>query len=357
MSDCFELSILDTGSVASAIAVARCGYDLAIESLSCEQLKDLTEFRSCLAAAAEGAAKRPTAQQLIQFGQMLFNFTVQASVKSIYDRLPDSHIRLQILSNRADLQALPWEYIQQPGITPGPNSQRSVVRIVPTIGVEPPEPIKLGKTVQLLFVYSDPIDQDAVDWPDIKATIEREFSARLPNNFKIDVVPGATCDALFSALDGKDYDILHFAGHGDIASDGTGRLLLKDLRTKRSDPLSAAKLGMVLRSKKLRLVVLSACSTSAGDFTKEFAVVAETLVASGVPAVVANQFPITNSIAATFAGAFYNELLRSGDVDQAATNGRIRLAFEGDLPGGAARFEWGIPTVYRHIGAARVLMP
>ena len=67
--------------------------------------------------------------------------------------------------------------------------------------------------------------------------------------------------------------------------------------------------------------------------------------------------PITNSIAAKFAGAFYRELLRSGDVDQATSNGRLSLYAEPDLPNQAARFEWGIPTLYRHVGAALVWKP
>ena len=102
--------------------------------------------------------------------------------------------------------------------------------------------------------------------------------------------------------------------------------------------------------------MLSACNTSAGDFTKAFAVVAKTLVECGVPAVVANQFPITNSIAAIFAGAFYKKLLDCGDVDLATTRGRASLMFVSSLPSGSARFEWGIPTLYRHIGANRVFI-
>ena len=82
--------------------------------------------------------------------------------------------------------------------------------------------------------------------------------------------------------------------------------------------------------------------------------VAKSLVESHVSAVVANQFPITNSNAAVFAGSFYRELLRSGDVDLATTSGRVALNFGPDLPREEARIEWGIPTVYRHVGAARV---
>jgi CHAT domain-containing protein len=100
--------------------------------------------------------------------------------------------------------------------------------------------------------------------------------------------------------------------------------------------------------------VLSACNTSAGDFSKEFATVAQTLVGNGIPAVVANQFEIQNSIAAAFANAFYAELRESGDVDRATTQGRLSLNFGGNLPNNEARIDWGIPTLYRHLGAAKV---
>ena len=75
---------------------------------------------------------------------------------------------------------------------------------------------------------------------------------------------------------------------------------------------------------------------------------------SGIPAVIANQFEIQNSVAAAFAGAFYGELLSTRDVDRATTKGRLSLDFHGNLPNNDARIDWGIPTLYRHLGAAKV---
>ena len=75
---------------------------------------------------------------------------------------------------------------------------------------------------------------------------------------------------------------------------------------------------------------------------------------SGIPAVVANQLPVPDATVATFVGALYEELLRSGDIDLAVTEGRIRLAVDlGSSP--KAVLEWGIPTLYRHINGAQVL--
>jgi CHAT domain-containing protein len=195
-----------------------------------------------------------------------------------------------------------------------------------------------------------------VEFLDIKESIEREFKTYLPDKVELDVVEGANKQSFLRALDTQPpYHILHFAGHGAVTDDGVGRLLLQHQRTGRSELITAVGLASTMRNRGLHLVVLSACSTAAGDFGKEFAVVARTLVENNVPAVVANQFPITNSAAATFAGAFYRELLRSGDVDQATTNGRVELNFgQESLANGEARFEWGIPTVYRHVGGAKV---
>jgi hypothetical protein len=351
--DQLELAIIGSGDEAQATAVARCGHDFAIETLPCDVLSRLQDFRAILAGAALGSKKTPSPNELMTFGHSLFDFTVRGTIKTVYDRLPASHIRLQIYSNRPDLQALPWEYMQDRSTAPGPNSLRSVIRVVPTIGVNPPDKADLRKSPRMLFVYADPVGQAGVDWPAIHATITREFTGRLPAGFHIELVPAATRQALFDALDGQRYDILHFAGHGEVAPDGSGHLLLRDFKSGKTDPVSSSDLGILLRNKALRLVVLSACNTSAGDFAREFAIVSRTLIQCGVPAVVANQFPVTNSVAATFSGAFYNELLRTGDVDLAVANGRLQLAIQ-PPKGTAARIEWGIPTLYRHVGAAQV---
>ncbi len=357
MTDEFELSILDSGEQARAIAVARYGYDMAIESLSNLQLQALFDFHTRLSAAAAGRAPvRPTATELEEFGKQLFALLVQGGIKTIYDRLPSSYIRLQIYSNRPDLQAIPWEYIQQPGAPPGPNAFRSIVRVIPTIGVPAPVPRKLNGPMRMLFVYAEPPRGPSVGWPFIKDTVEKQFKnqQQLRQNFTLDVVEGATTDRFMQAFAGAKYDILHIVCHGEVAANGTGSLVFQDTKGGGQDPISAAKLGVFLKDKELALVVLSACNTSVGDYSKEFATVAKTLVESGIPAVIANQFEIQNSVAAAFAGAFYGELLSTGDVDRATTKGRLSLDFHGDLPNNDARIDWGIPTLYRHLGAAKV---
>jgi hypothetical protein len=358
MDDEFDLTVLDSGDQTRAIVMARSGLDFAVESFAGLDLKSFTEFNARLSEAAAGRAPvKPTAVELEQFGRNLFDLVVRDDIGKIYNRLPQSHIRLNIYSNRPDLQGLPWEYIQEPRCTPGPNAFRSVVRIVPTIGVPAPAMRKFSENVRMLFVYAEPPRMPSIDWSDIKATIENNFIKRLPQNFKLDVVEGATRDSFMAAFGSKKYDILHMVCHGELAPDNTGNVIFQDVKGKSREEISAGTLGGFLKDKELRLVFLSACNTAAGDFSKEFAVVARTLVQSGIPAVVANQFEITNSSAAAFAQGFYSELLQSGDLDRATTQGRMFLHFGGALPNNAAKIDWGIPTLYRHLGAARAFNP
>ncbi len=157
MEDQFELTILDSGDQTRVIAMARCGFDMAIESFSGLQLQKFFDFHMLLSATAGGKVLNwPTLPELAKFGRDLFTLIVRGDIEKIYTRLPKSHIRLQIYSNRPDLQAIPWEYIQEPDCVPGPNAHRSVVRVVPTIGVQAPVPKKLDAIVRMLFVYAEP---------------------------------------------------------------------------------------------------------------------------------------------------------------------------------------------------------
>jgi CHAT domain len=357
MSDEFELSILDSGEPTRAIAFARCGCDMAIEALPGLQLQALFDFHKRLSDTAAGRApKRPTAPELAEFGERLFDLLVRGKIEAIYNRLPNSHVRLQIYSNRPDLQAIPWEYIQKPGSVPGPDAFRSIVRVIPTIGVPAPAPRRLNGPIRMLFVYAEPPRGPSVGWPLIKDSVEKQFKnqTQLRDNFQLSLVEGATSVNFKNAFIGEKFDILHIVCHGQVAADGTASLLFQSVKGDAGDQISAADLANFLKDKELALVVLSACNTSAGDFSKEFATVAQTLVGNGIPAVVANQFEIQNSIAAAFANAFYAELRESGDVDRATTQGRLSLNFGGNLPNNEARIDWGIPTLYRHLGAAKV---
>lgn len=361
MQDTLEIAILGAEPKKTAVVLARCGDDMAIESLPVgSDLDALLSFRDHVDQALHSLKERPMESDLKDFGNNLFKYVMRGHVERIYNSLPtDALVRLSILSNSQELQSLPWEYMQDPTQAAGPWLIRSVVRIIPTVGSKPREPLKMSdlkRKLKILFAFADPVDQDPVSWPAVKDAVERAFAARIPvNDYDLKVIDANPKD-LAEALQASDYDIFHFSGHGMVDEKGVGQLLLMDRTGNKSIPYSAEKLSMTLRNRGIRLVILSACSTASGNFSDKFDVTAMALIGSGVPAVVANQFPVPDSTVATFIKPLYDELLKSGDIDRAVNEARFLLASDPALTQGtSASLEWGIPTLYRHIAGSRIL--
>ncbi|HYG10129.1 MAG TPA: CHAT domain-containing protein [Pyrinomonadaceae bacterium] len=347
----------------SAIIYARCESDVAFSSLPPgPELKALLEYKDLINRVLLENGERPLKTDLARFGHDLFNYIIRGDVRRLYDRLPlDKRVRIHIMTNRPDLQSLPWEFLQDPSRPPGPWRERSVVRVVPTIGNPKPVPFKLtggGTKLRILFVYADPQNQTFVSWPSVRASIERVFSARLPtNDYELKVIRGTPAE-LVDAFQGNNerYDIFQFSGHGEVDAGGEGRILLLNENNLQSSPLSAGNLANLLNGRGIKLAVISACSTAAGNAADPFNVVAEALVASGIPAVIANLLPVPDTSVAAFVGAMYTQLLNTGDIDLAVNDARIKLSIELDVSPDAT-LEWGIPTLYRHIAGSKVFDP
>jgi hypothetical protein len=356
MNDVLDLTILDSGSDDHAVVFARSGADCAIAQLPFgTELKQLTDFRDWIDSAVRGSKPPPNSSQLEKFGERLFVFAFRDEVMELYNRLAKDDVRLNIVCNRSEVQNLPWEYLQEPKKKPGPLRGRSVIRVVPTIGQELPEPPRLGTAIRVLFASAAPTDQGAVDWENVRDAVQRAFDVNLPDGVTLKTVDGANSRALRRAIADEQFDIFHFYGHGEV-KDGTGQLVLVNRRTQKSEYLDSEQVSAVLAGRGIRLVVLSACMMATGNFKDEFSVMAEALVRSGIPAVVANQMPVSNKTISPFIGQLYCSLIKSGDIDLAVTEGRIALYV--DLAKEASSgLEWGIPTLYRHYKGAQLYQP
>jgi hypothetical protein len=350
------------GAKKPAIVYARCASDVAVSSLPYgPELKRLLAFRDKISEVLLKNLQRPRNSELTDFGHKLFEYIISKDVKRLYDRLPlNKRVRIHIMTDRPDLQSLPWEFLQDPTRPPGPWRDRSVVRVVPTIGSPRPEPIKItpgGDKLRILFVYADPQNQTFVSWPGVRASIERVFSARLPSEFyELKVIRGTPAELVAAFQSNNDrYEIFQFSGHGDIRG-GEGHILLLNESDQQSSPLSASQLAGLLNGRGIKLAVLSACLTSAGNAADPFNVVSEALVSSGIPAVVANQLPVPDSSVAAFVGSMYTQLLNTGDIDLAVNEARVKLSIELAVQQDAT-LEWGIPTLYRHIAGSKIFEP
>lgn len=357
MSNTLELFLLDSGGTKHAVALGRCNGDVAIEKIPLDkECQELVKYRDTLDGVVLGTADRPTTKALREFGERVFKWLFRGELRALYGYVPHGPVSVQILSNRSELKELPWEYMQAPDRQPAPHRERCVVRVLPTCGIPAPAPLKLKDKIRVLFVSADPIDQTDVPWDEVRASIERAYKSQLPDAVEMKVIEGATRERLRKAVQQETFEIFHFFGHGVIRNN-EGHLVLVDLKTQKSDYMSASQLASLLSGKGVRVALLSACLTGAGNAGDDFSVVATALLRAGVPAVIANQVSIPTKSVASFVGAIYAKLLQSGNIDQAVMEGRVQLAADLEGTTGAnAVVEWGIPTLYRLAGSSQLFI-
>ncbi|MCP4657681.1 MAG: CHAT domain-containing protein [bacterium] len=156
----------------------------------------------------------------------------------------------------------------------------------------------------------------------------------------------ATVMALREAVLKQPYQVVHFMGHGAFAGhhQEEGALLFE-----KSDGTAHAVSGFSLASvlgdvRSLRLIVLNACDTARVSNQQghdPLTGVATALVARGLFAVVAMQFPISDQAAIAFTRSFYPRLAAGDPVDAAAAEGRLAIH-----TGNQDSLEWSTPVLF-----------
>jgi hypothetical protein len=211
--------------------------------------------------------------------------------------------------------------------------------------------------LRILVVVATPLDLPQAQMEAERATIENALRPLCEaGTVHLDFCTNAT-KAKFVQMVGDRYQVVHFIGHGafdTVADDTTPMpyLCFEREDTHESDPVKSDTLRMQLLNSDVRLVVLTACSSSAPApadqepyVHRAFDGIAQSLIGgvSGVPAVVAMQFDLESDAAVVFSRTFYDYLLRTGvSLDEAVTRARIAVA----TGLGTGHRAWITPTVY-----------
>jgi hypothetical protein len=257
----------------------------------------------------------------------------------------DAGLRLR-LRLPPELADIPWEYLylDRSGTT---DAMAGFLALDPRVAivrhealpVPQPLPRAPGDITVLAALASpeglDPLDLDREEH-DLREALKQQAEVQLK------VLKNATLDSVQKAIPGTR--VFHFAGHGGFrqhAGDspgtvtGTGALELED------GAIDAEKLGMNLRGNQVRLVVLGGCETGRRAGTYVWGSIAPALVRFQVPAVVANQYSISDQCAIAFSKHFYCALVGGLSIERAVTAGRI-AAYNADQNGR----DWGVPVLY-----------
>lgn len=269
---------------------------------------------------------------LTECGATLFAALVTGDVRDLWlsartdldaGRIGGLRLRLEVASAAA--AELPWEtlYDADRGHVIAASAQVALVRSVNWLRyIGGARSLQLSLPLRLLLaIAEDPTGQ--IDAAAEEARIVEALAPLLPDGVHYEVLAGR-----FSALDLRHrlergrFDTLHIVTHGTPEG-----LLLWDGDQATLAPAAALRAALE-SAPHLRLVVLNACetATSAGD--SPVTSVGAQLLQTGIPAVVAMQFPIADQAAALFAEHFYAELLAGrcpGAVDVAVTRARSAL--------------------------------
>lgn len=262
---------------------------------------------------------------------------------------PQTGLRLRILlppgppPAAAAVASLPWEliYDEESRDFLGRGRLTPVVRCLDVPGAhrqpaaEPP--------VGVLVAMAAPAGSQPLDFDRARRRIADSWGGHPA--LRVDFLPHATLEAVRDKLLEGRFHVLHFAGHGRFDEiTGEGRLLFED-DAGSPHPVAGRVLADTLRdAPPLHLVVLNACAT--GRFPRRrgldpYTGVATALVAAGLPAVVAMQFPVTNFAAREFGRRFYHALAAGDPLEAAVAEGRHAV-----YRARPESYEWATPVLF-----------
>ncbi len=315
----------------------------------------------------QGSSER---QRLVGFGQKLFDALLASTeVRACYEQArgmmqvhEDRGLRLRLVVHDPLLRVLPWEFLHDGETFLAISNRTPLVRYVEPYPRQLCRPLAVQPPLRILVAVATPRDQPELDGESERRKIE-EGLGKLGDMVEVRFLGThpdrpLTYQALHHCLSeayatGQPFHILHFIGHGQYVSHGegpgTGYLLLEN-EARLSEPYSGEKLGNLLRDHpSVRLAVINACESARTESDNPFADVATALVRSGVPAVVAMQFAITDRAARVLSGEFYFHLALGYSVDAALAEARKTL-----YAVASESVEFGAPVLFMRAPDGRI---
>ncbi|CAK8716275.1 MAG: Tetratricopeptide repeat-containing protein [Candidatus Electronema aureum] len=342
--------------------------------------KDMAELRwyvedygTTYAAEPDDARADAVKKLLPEWGAKLFAAVFKTNDKAaeIFRNFRDAAEAGRVLSIAADHPAvlsLPWELLATPGgsFLFNENPPVSIRRGLPSAGQgRAPQPRDPKPALHLLFIVSRPDGAGFINPRSDAEAVLDALKEQKPARVEVEFLRPATLEELRRRLKNErlpKVDIIHFDGHGVLASSGDADrkqgYLLFEGEWGSTDKVSGAAFGKLLNSSDAGLVVLSACQSAMMDSEDPMSGVAAQLVHADIPAVIAmsySAFVITTKL--LFA-EFYRSLFEGSTVARSLDKARHFLCFNPKRgtrlrgAGGAEEFhlqlhDWFLPALYQ----------
>ncbi len=189
--------------------------------------------------------------------------------------------------------------------------QHQLVRHVPVAAVPPP--LAVDGPLRILGVAAAPRGLAVPGAGQEREHLERAVAGLAVQGLAtLAWAPEATWAGLHEMLLAGPWHVLHFIGHGDFDPARDEGLLALEREDGWPDLMEASRLASLLRQARPmpRLVMLNSCSGGTVSAQDLFSGTAAALARSGVGAVAAMQYAISDQAAVAFARGFYAALAR-----------------------------------------------
>jgi len=288
----------------------------------------------------------PSDADMIKFGGQLFDTLFQGDVRRLYDEArtrQKGRLDIILTSMIPWIAEKPWEFAYDEGrksylATEETHFVRNVLTNVPADQISHPD-----GPLRILVASAQPVGLAELSIDQEVAVIERGFAPLVESKLvEIETIARATPSSLHGRLSTGKYQVVHFIGHGIYDEERQEGSLIFVNEKGAEYPLGERSVREIFRGRRLSLVFLNSCESGRGgrsDFNKG---VAQSLVAGGLPALVANQYSVLDSSATSFAQHFYWSLAQGMSLGQAAREARIAVNY---LLHGEP-IDWAVPVLY-----------
>lgn len=388
-----NLTFADPGHVQVSLRGGEENYDPATQAfappLDEAARADLTWYLETYPAhyttEIDDARAAGIAARLPEFGLALFNavFADRAPAR-LYERFreADAPRLLTISGLHPSVLGQPWELLCDPdGTFLFLETPRIPIRRrLPGSGRAPFRPAVKDR-VHLLFVVSRPDGSGFLDPRADPMAVMDALDQAAPGRVTVEFLRPPTLEALRQRLNDASLppiDILHFDGHGvydahgqlddakqragaygdelrDAAAPAPHGYLLFETEKHEPDLVAAATVGDLLQSKRVGLVILSACQSAMVGGDDPLASVAPRLIRAGIPAVLAMTQSVLVPTTRELSRHLYRALARGDSIGEALDEARGALHFnpkrgERRRDGGIVPLklaDWFVPALYQ----------
>ena len=285
---------------------------------------------------------------MLAFGADLFESLIQGDVRRLYDearaRQRTRRLDLVLTSMIPWISEKPWEFAYDAArgtflATEDLHFVRNVLTNVPADPV-----VRRDGPMRILVAAAQPVGFGRLSIDQEVGVIRRGFQPLIDAKLAaVDVMAQVTPQLLHQQLStGEPYQIVHFIGPGVYDEERRQGCLVFVNDRGGEYTLGEREVREIFCRRGLSLVFLNACESGRGgraDFNKG---VAQSLVAHGLPALVANQYSVLDSSATSFAQHFYWSLGQGLSVGQAAREARIAVNY--GING--EPIDWAVPVLY-----------